>query len=41
MHGNEMKEKMARQLTAFSDYDKHFNDILNFLMEVGNKEKGN
>lgn len=38
---NEMKEKMARQLTAFSDYDKHFNDILNFLMEVGNKEKGN
>lgn len=38
---NEMKEKMAKQLTAFSDYDKHFNDILNFLMEVGNKEKGN
>ena len=38
---NEMKEKMAKQLTAFSDYDKHFNDILDFLMEVGNKEKGN
>lgn len=38
---NEMKEKMAKQLTAFSDYDRHFNDILNFLMEVGYKEKGN
>lgn len=38
---NEMKQKMAKQLTAFSDYDKHFNDILGFLMEVGNKEKGN
>lgn len=38
---NEMKQKMAKQLTAFSDYDKHFNDILDFLKEVGNKEKGN
>ncbi len=37
---HEMKQKMAKQLTAFSDYDKHFNDILVFLMEVGNKVKG-
>ena len=37
---NEIKQKMAKQLTAFSDYDSHFNDILNFLMEVDNKEKG-
>ena len=37
---NEIKQKMAKQLTAFSDYDSHFNDILIFLMEVDNKEKG-
>lgn len=37
---NEMKQKMTKQLAAFSDYDKHFNDILIFLMEVDNKEKG-
>lgn len=37
---NEIKQKMAKQLTSFSDYDSHFNDILIFLMEVDNKEKG-
>lgn len=34
---NEMKEKMAKQLTAFSDYDSHFNDILDFLKVVAGK----
>lgn len=37
---NDMRQKMTKQLTAFSDYDRHFNDILVFLTEVGNKEKG-
>ena len=33
----EMKQKMENRLTLFSDYDKHFNDILDFLMLVANK----
>ena len=31
----EMKEKMDSRLTLFGDYDKHFNDILAFLVKVG------
>lgn len=33
----EMKEKMDKRLALFSDYDKHFNDILAFLKLVANK----
>lgn len=33
----EMKQKMENRLTLFGDYDKHFNDILDFLMLVANK----
>lgn len=36
---HEMKQKMAKQLTAFSDYDKHFNDIVDFLRDVVCKDK--
>lgn len=31
----EMKLKMDERLKLFSDYDKHFNDILAFLVKVG------
>ncbi len=31
----EMKQKMDSRLTLFGDYDKHFNDILEFLVKVG------
>ena len=31
----EMKDKMPKRLAMFSDYDKHFNDIKDFLMRVG------
>ena len=33
----QMKDKMTSRLKLFSDYDKHFNDILNFLVEVVQK----
>ena len=33
----EMKLKMDERLKLFSDYDKHFNDILAFLMKVGDR----
>lgn len=32
-----MKKAMSKQLAAFSDYDGHFNDILDFLKEVAGK----
>ena len=35
-----MKKKMDKRLELFCDYDKHFNDILAFLMKVG-REKQN
>lgn len=35
----EMKEKMIKQLAAFCNYDKHFNDIVAFLKDVGCKVK--
>ena len=31
----EKKQKMDKRLALFSDYDKHFNDILAFLVKVG------
>lgn len=31
----EMKQKMDKRLELFSDYDRHFNDILAFLKKVG------
>ena len=31
------KQKMDRRLEMFCDYDKHFNEILGFLMEVADK----
>lgn len=31
----EMKEKMSDRLLLFNDYDKHFDDILAFLVKVG------
>ena len=31
----EMKEWMPKRLQLFSDYDRHFNDILEFLVKVG------
>lgn len=31
----EIKRKMDLRLTMFSDYDKHFNDIVDFLKKVG------
>ncbi len=34
----EMKLKMDKRLDLFCDYDKHFNDILNFLKEVANNK---
>lgn len=34
----EMKKRMEKRLDLFSDYDKHFNEILDFLIKVG---KGN
>ena len=34
----EMKCKMDKRLVLFSDYDKHFNDILDFLIKIGNGE---
>lgn len=33
----EMKHKMDERLKLFGDYDKHFNEILEFLKEVGEK----
>ncbi len=30
-----MTEKMTAQLAQFADYNKHFNDILEFLVKVG------
>ena len=35
----EMKEKMCGRLALFGDYDKHFDEILTFLMEVAKKNK--
>lgn len=35
----EMKQKMDERLKLFGDYDKHFNEILDFLMEVARKIK--
>lgn len=35
----EMKEKMEKRLTLFSDYDKHFNEILVFLKKVGDESE--
>lgn len=32
-----MKDKMCNRLELFSDYNKHFNDILQFLKEVASK----
>ena len=32
-----MKRKMDEELQQFSDYEKHFNDILDFLKEVAVK----
>ena len=32
-----MRQKMDKRLNLFSDYDKHFNDILGFLKEVASK----
>ena len=34
---HEMKIMMSQRLTLFSDYDKHFNEILEFLLEVAAK----
>lgn len=34
----EMKEKMKERLKLFSNYDKHFNEILDFLIKVGNTD---
>ncbi len=34
----EMKQKMDKRLELFSDYDKHFNDILAFLIKVGERK---
>ena len=33
----ELKEKMQIQLAKYGDYDKHFNAIKNFLVEVANQ----
>lgn len=30
-----LKEKMKQRLTVYNDYNKHFNDILDFLLKVG------
>jgi glycosyltransferase involved in cell wall biosynthesis len=35
----EMKQKMDERLKLFGDYDKHFNEILDFLKEVAGKRK--
>lgn len=35
-----MKGKMDQRLSLFSDYDKHFNDILDFLVKVGEGKIG-
>jgi len=35
----EMKQKMTKQLEAFSDYDKHFDEIVSFLKDVAGREK--
>ena len=32
---NKMIEKMSERLPLFSDYDRHFNEILDFLQKVG------
>lgn len=34
---NELKRKMENRLVQYSDYGKHFNDILAFLIKVGEK----
>lgn len=36
--GNELQEKMRRRLSVYCNYDKHFNDILAFLIKVGKGE---
>lgn len=33
----EMKQKMEERLKLFGDYDRHFNEILGFLIDVGEK----
>ena len=35
----EMEQKMDERLKLFGDYDKHFNEILDFLKEVAVKQK--
>ena len=34
---DEMRQKMKRRLSCFCDYDKHFNDIVDFLETVSKK----
>ena len=33
-----MRERMARQLAIYGDYDAHFNAIKDFLIKVAKKE---
>jgi len=33
----ELSERMKRQLAQYSDYDQHFNDIVDFVVQVGQK----
>ena len=35
----EMKQRMDKRLELFCDYDKHFNDIMAFLVDVGKRQK--
>ncbi len=35
---NTLKMRMKKRITLYSDYDKHFNSIVDFLKKVGNKE---
>ena len=34
----EMKQRMDKRLELFCYYDKHFNDIMAFLVDVGKRQ---